>query len=160
MLTLDTTEAWLNHNPNAERQLWASVIRQALEDAIGGTEASSKPNERNRIKAEARAWFRTPSRDFNEACALAGLEPDRVRAFALNKIEEADKTDRGPRFTTITYMGRTMSLGAWSKETGIHIATLRFRLNKGLTPEEILMPPDEKRTRKRRNNDTIIEQAA
>lgn len=160
MLTLDTTEACPNHNPNAERQLWTSVIRQALEDATGGTEASSKPNERNRIKAEARAWFRTPSRDFNEACALAGLEPDRVRAFALDKIDEADKVDCGPRFTMITYMGRTMSISAWSQETGIGEGTLRFRLRKGLTTEEILTPPDEKRARKRRNNDKITEQAA
>lgn len=39
---------------------------------------------------------------------------------------------------TLTFIGETMSVAAWSRKLGIHVDTLRVRLRRGWTVERIL----------------------
>jgi hypothetical protein len=74
---------------NAEKQLWASVITQALADAVvPRTERSTHEIDR------ARRWLTVPNKDFDLVCELAGLEPWQVRAYAESEIAKANTTPR------------------------------------------------------------------
>lgn len=74
---------------NAEKQLWSSVINQALEDAVTPrTERSTNDID------TARRWLTTPSKDFDFVCECAGLEPWQVRAHAQSEIEKANTNPR------------------------------------------------------------------
>ena len=53
----------------------------------------------------------------------------------------------GPRGSEITFRGKTQSLRAWSRETGISRSTLMSRLDKGMPVEEALTKPPERRGR-------------
>lgn len=69
-----------------------------------------------------------------------------------DRYEQAANQSRKPakpkRITTpailrqrfITFQGETMNLYHWSRRTGIERSTIRWRLNKGLSPEQILSP--------------------
>jgi hypothetical protein len=82
----------LTGSNNAEKQLWASVINQALEDAVTPrTERSTNDID------TARRWLTTPNQDFDFVCGLAGLEPWQVRAHAQSEIEKANANPRNPR---------------------------------------------------------------
>src|SRR5687768_989267 len=72
-----------------ERQLWAAVIQQQLEDATSvHVSGARNPEHGDEMRAEARAWLTKPNPDFDEAVYLAGLEPHQVRKAAIEKIAE------------------------------------------------------------------------
>lgn len=135
---------------NPTQQLWVSVINQAIEDAIGGVTALNYPKERERAKSQARAWLTTPSHDFNEVCALAGLEPDQVRAYAVKRITQADqgidpskkqpKKNR-PKKRFFEFNGKTKSVKEWADEVGMNLRTLNTRLRSGMDIATALTVP-------------------
>lgn len=55
-----------------ERQLWASVLIQAINDALR-PEAYSEDNRR--AYQEAKAWLDRGGHDFARVCAYVGLDP-------------------------------------------------------------------------------------
>ena len=76
-----------------DRQLWCAVIGQAVDDAI----CSLGPNRRrNHEITNARNWLTRPNRDFADVCSAAGYEPDRIRARAIGRIDEAKRHDCPP----------------------------------------------------------------
>ncbi len=81
-------------NKNPHKVLYISVILQALLDLLKverEEEASSITLERD----QARAWFfasiGVTADDFNTVCTYAGLEPRKVRSFALKVINTGDQ---------------------------------------------------------------------
>jgi hypothetical protein len=73
------------------QQLWCAVIAQAVMDA---TNPLSSTIGRRMDQVRARHWLTKPSRDFDEVCALAGKEPDRVRSGAIAAIEAVKPKDK------------------------------------------------------------------
>jgi hypothetical protein len=67
-----------NRDASGEQLLWITVLRQALEDAL--PPERSMNDRRSRVMEEARRWILEYDRDFEVVCALAGAEPDWVRA--------------------------------------------------------------------------------
>lgn len=70
--------------PSREQDLWASVLGQAINDALG--RASYNKNEYRRDgnpHLEALAWIREGGPDFQAVCHAAGLDPDGVRDAVL-----------------------------------------------------------------------------
>ena len=53
----------------------------------------------------------------------------------------------GPRGAGITFRGKTQSIRAWAKETGIPRSTIKGRLDSGMSVEEALTKPPERRGR-------------
>jgi hypothetical protein len=91
------------------RQLWLSVIIQAMRDAIlrepshyrlktwrwcsiAGTSPVNIPAMRDR----ARQWLLENGRDFADVCGFAGLDPDAVRA-AARRMLSSEKNIRAAR---------------------------------------------------------------
>lgn len=77
---------------SGQQRLWLCVVRQAIEDAT-----RSANHQRLHIRMEvlrAREWLTQPSEDFETVCSLSGIEPDQVRAFAINEIAKADAKER------------------------------------------------------------------
>jgi hypothetical protein len=81
-------------NKDPYKVLYVSVILQSFLDLFKEKqkyEASSITLERD----QARAWFFSSigvtSEDFEAICTYAGLEPHRVRSFALKVIEIGDQ---------------------------------------------------------------------
>lgn len=81
-------------NKNPHKVLYISVILQALLDLLKverEEEASSITLERN----QARAWFfasiGVTADDFDAVCTYAGLEPSKVRSFALKVMDTGDQ---------------------------------------------------------------------
>lgn len=70
-----------------EQALWASVLGQAVLDALG--RASYNPKEYRRDggtydpRLEAREWIEQGGPDFQAVCQLAGVDPDAVRDAVL-----------------------------------------------------------------------------
>jgi hypothetical protein len=121
----------------SEQQLWRSVMLQAINDALwlrGSAECKF-----------ARLWLLKPNPDFAMVCALADLEPGRVRAYARQEIAKADTCQdcqprRGRTPKIIEHAGRAMTLGQWADHLGIEIRTLRGRLRNGWPLERALRP--------------------
>lgn len=85
---------------NGAQSLWNSVILQAIEDATCWINPDRTDSNTRLLRAEsvdARAWLTKPSREFDFICALAGLEPCRVRTYAQAKIAEAIANPPKPR---------------------------------------------------------------
>lgn len=76
----------------SEKQLWCAVIQQALLDAT--EPLSTKFKWRRNEQRSARDWLTKPNKDFNVVCALAGLEPMRVRTYATKLVTDAAQHDR------------------------------------------------------------------
>jgi hypothetical protein len=69
-----------------DQTLWIAVLQRAIDDAC------SKPNTQitaAEVQA-ARIWLTRPSRDFNDVCNLAGLDPEAVRDRARRLIPSDD----------------------------------------------------------------------
>ena len=58
-----------------ERQLWAAVLGQAVNDAL---RESAYSDEDRRANGGARSWMDRQGRDFRLVCTLAGMEPEAV----------------------------------------------------------------------------------
>jgi hypothetical protein len=71
---------------SAQRALWLQVIAQALIDATTKISASST-GQVKRDREAARAWLLNRNADFAGVCALAGVDPDWVRARARKIID-------------------------------------------------------------------------
>jgi len=78
------------------RTLWLSVIRRLLEDACGNTSPELLIDQ-ERIKANAREYFRADNIDFRIVCLCAGLEPDHTLAFAKKAIADSDAAIKAGR---------------------------------------------------------------
>lgn len=67
--------------------LWRSVVKLALDDAMGVTKVNSTDEavrkEGIRNQDRARSWLLSRSRDFRQVCSLAGLDPDAVYDSAV-----------------------------------------------------------------------------
>lgn len=78
------------------RMLWLAVLGQAVEDAsldpettaVGTCRARLRKMEIAQRRDIARYWLFTHNRDFVDVCLMAGVEPDAVRKWALQTIEE------------------------------------------------------------------------
>tara|TARA_Y100001938_G_scaffold143651_1_gene216787 strand:- start:2177 stop:2515 length:339 start_codon:yes stop_codon:yes gene_type:complete len=71
---------------NNSVRLWQSVILQALLDCgnLSRSVNPSKPDWWHRqITEEARQWFRNADDDFEDVCALAQLDSNLIRKFAM-----------------------------------------------------------------------------
>ncbi|WP_316227874.1 MULTISPECIES: hypothetical protein [unclassified Bradyrhizobium] len=76
----------------SEQQLWCAVIQQAIIDATSPLSTTKAAERLDQLRS--RDWLTKPNKDFNAVCALAGMEPIRVRAFAASLIVDASKHDR------------------------------------------------------------------
>lgn len=65
-----------------ETALWVAVITQALQDVL----SNCKKSESIYQKHEAINWLTSNSKDFNDVCLCAGLNPDYVRRKAKKII--------------------------------------------------------------------------
>jgi hypothetical protein len=74
------------NSESGQRALWVSVIAQAIFDATANLTVSSR-QEAKWDRAAARSWLLDNNKDFAGVCALAGLDPDWVRARARKIIE-------------------------------------------------------------------------
>lgn len=140
-------------HPDSARALWAAVLHQTVNDAIHGVYTGS--GGANTVKArlqlinEARRYLTTPSRDFDEVCTLAGLDPEAVRDHAIRLIaaapppEELTSKSAGPpkRAKRLTYDGRTLTISEWSKVTGLPVVTIGSRIRRGWTTAQTLTLP-------------------
>lgn len=74
---------------NPHRLLWASVILQAMRDAL--LDRPGKLYNSHTLRArEAREWITEPNEDFAYVCGLAGADPREVRrAFLSGDVEKA-----------------------------------------------------------------------
>lgn len=128
----------LNVREKQERQLWAAVVSQALEDAAGAVVSDGGNNKNNRRRA--RDWFIKGGKDFREVCALADMDPDWIRANALKRIEEAGDCQISKRGRLVRYKGEKLTLKELSARTGVARDALYRRLHKGLTGEALFAP--------------------
>jgi hypothetical protein len=70
--------------PIREKALWASVLGQAINDALGRSSYNKNEYRRNGDpRLEALAWIREGGADFETVCQLAGVDPDAVRDAVL-----------------------------------------------------------------------------
>src|SRR5687767_9927245 len=114
--------------PSRDRQalclLWLHVIRQAIEDATdGSSDRIRKEAQKAPIRDEAREWLLKPNRDFDEACTLAELDAVKVRAYAAEIIERADRARaagmKRMRGRAVEPNGETMNIAQWAMHLGI-----------------------------------------
>ena len=56
----------------------------------------------------------------------------------------------------IRFEDQNLPLKEWSRQTGIPVATLRYRHKKGLPPEQVLAPIREEHKRSGRGEDRIV----
>jgi hypothetical protein len=132
-------EEILSLREKQERQLWAAVIMQALDDATGVV-VNADGRSKEGIRRRARDWFIKGGRDFKEVCALAGMEPDWIRANALKRIEEVGDGEISKRLATITHNGERITLKELSARTGVSIAALYSRVKAGKTGDQLTAP--------------------
>jgi hypothetical protein len=72
-----------NYKPQAEQRLFQAIIVQALEDV---TSPSSFKKE-TYWKEDAYKWFLDNSKDFQEVCWSANIDPDMVRGEFLKLVK-------------------------------------------------------------------------
>jgi len=68
-----------------EAALWLAVVQQAFTDSIEGFRGAREASTARRDCAVAREWLLGNGKDFRIVCALAGLEPDYIRAEARRR---------------------------------------------------------------------------
>lgn len=125
-----------------DRALWLAVIQQQLEDAT--SYRSSGNNERQ----EARDWLLIPSTDFDDVCALAGVEPRDIRRIAQDRIDAYEAQPIKTRVISITHEGVTRTIKEWAEITGLTVATIHGRRNSGWTGASVFAPKLPRGTRK------------
>ena len=72
-----------SHKPQAEQRLFQAIIVQALEDA---TNPSAFKKE-TYWKEDAYKWFYNNSKDFQEVCWSADMDPEMVRGEFMKLIK-------------------------------------------------------------------------
>lgn len=76
-----------------ERNLWAAVLAQAIDDATGGKLAYGEPKDRD----HARAWIESGCKDYRMVCDGAGVDPDWVRYHALRRRHPPKPGETAPK---------------------------------------------------------------
>ena len=69
----------------AERELWLAVINTAMQDAAYGVSGET-PENRKRLRQQARDWIAKDNWDFRLVCQYAGVEPQAVREAFREKL--------------------------------------------------------------------------
>jgi hypothetical protein len=145
-----------------EQQLWCAVIEQALADA-------ARPLVSNKLErfeqVRARDWFLGASPYFKRVCSLAGMEWDRLRSIAVQKIEAARSNDAPIRGQTVPLRprskrraklyendGLSLTIDQWAVKAGISSASIRVRLKDGMTIAEAIATQRYTRRGVGRNN--------
>jgi lambda repressor-like predicted transcriptional regulator len=128
-------------NNHRDKQLWAAVILQALEDATSAVSMATPLDRRS-----ARNWFIRGGKDFREVCSLAEMDHEAIRKAALQKIEEVDaqaaldgEANRARR-RRFDYNGERLTLKELSIRTGLSASSLHHRVKQGLTGEALVAP--------------------
>jgi hypothetical protein len=134
-------------NSHRDKQLWAAVILQALEDAAGtvlceggGRKQQWAEINKSRIRQSARNWFRDAGPDFREVCALAGMDYEAVRTAALQKFEDVDAGKQNKNTRLLDYNGEQVTIAELSRKTGVPDHILRERSRKGITGDALIAP--------------------
>jgi hypothetical protein len=139
------------------RVLWFAVVLRAIADATEPTVAGEHLHAEHRLQAQQ--WLTTPNEDFDAVCALAGCEPDQVRAYAKQRIANASPLTNprtrkkiGKQYYELN--GRVLSLKEWARLTGIKPNTIRNRLQNGWTMEHAVTTPTQTKqgARRAKNN--------
>lgn len=146
----------------AERELWCQVILRALADLDGEGKTSGGWAPSASDARDAAAWFKGNGKDFREICSLAGVESDAVRKAAMAIIEKRglladqlhapmirriypeDSRSRSPRgraAALLTLNGECLSIGVWSRRTGIASKVIIDRIGRGWSVERALTTP-------------------
>jgi hypothetical protein len=71
-----------NHH-SSERSLWCAVLARAVSDALGVEALGDRT-----VIRQARHWFSSNGRDFQQVCDAAGLDPKFVREHVLRLIQD------------------------------------------------------------------------
>lgn len=69
--------------------LWQRVLSVAVNEALTGEGILGPREQRIREIEAARRYFTRFSRDFNEVCSLAGLDPEAVRERMVKQLATA-----------------------------------------------------------------------
>lgn len=130
-----------------QRALWLAVIANAIQDIIKPTGLIGSARELAR--RSALLWITRPSADFKEVCALAGIEPDRVRAYAREQLArcgaELPSTKvvppRSREGRQYEMDGTTKPLRSWCEEYNADLNRVRTRLSAGWPLKRALTAP-------------------
>ena len=133
----------------SDRALWCAVIAQALEDATRPLPpvGTGLYRQRQRDRADARAYFGAMTRDFQHVCNLAGLDPDALLTMAQERIRLADAGRSAKRLAPrpkqqraiiYTHDGMSLPLREWSKRLNVPYGTLMSRISSGWPLSEAL----------------------
>jgi hypothetical protein len=110
-------------------------------DLLTALRTGAKPKKRITIAGQTRTT--------KQWAQHLGMTPSGFRTRMLRGGDESKMAKPHQRHGTISAFGRTQSLVAWSRETGIHKGTLFTRIRSGLPPEMALtIPIDTSRKRK------------
>lgn len=128
-----------------EENLWAAVIRQAINDALSKPTIHLKPQ----AIRESREWLTKPNIQFDYVCELAGKCPVRTRNAVIKMLAEREQQQPKPRRNrttrrerkTLTLNGRTQTICQWAKELGFTYGMITARLRCGWTAEATLTTP-------------------
>lgn len=115
------TPSLVRRNEQPEDALWRNVVTQAIQDATMTIPQTAcdysvfymyQLRERKKIRDQARKWIAKQQEDFHTVCSLAGLEADRVHAFAMAKIREAMEREHQETVTRNFVRGSEPGVGA------------------------------------------------
>ncbi len=81
---------------HGEQLLWRAVVDRAMADACGNVIAA-KPIVRDRMIAQAAAWFERAGIDMRLVCDLAGVDPQALAHRAAIETRAAALSTTGPK---------------------------------------------------------------
>jgi hypothetical protein len=124
-------------------RLWKAVILQAFADI-------TSPSLDPALVQESRNWLTKPSRNFDDVCLWANIDPAQVRKSA---IEIVAKNDVSPKqlhtygnTKTFTYQGQELTIRELVSLSGVSKATLYNRFALGWTVEQAIVKRGTKPT--------------
>jgi len=148
----DCREGWGKRSP--EYRVWVDAKQRCFNrknpfySHYGGRGITVAPEWREDFSAFLRDMGRRPQGASLDRKDNDGpYSPGNCR-WATREEQNVNRRDLG-RSTNrlVSFNGRTLSVAAWAKSTGINYGTLYSRLRKGWTPKDALTPPE---TMKRR----------
>lgn len=129
-----------------ERDLWQEVLLRTIADARLDPSSWPIPESAFEETAEARKYLTTPSKDLATVCSLAGVEVEALldrmqrRVAEVPLLSDEGIQTRRKRGKTLTHGGKTMTVLAWAKVTGLTSSAIYSRLRHGWPVEEVLRP--------------------
>lgn len=128
-----------------ERDLWQSVLMQAITDARLEPSCWPVPVSAYEAAAEARTYLTTPSKDLSHVCSLAGMDVDALLERMQRKIAKVPPLcspeppqPRQKRGQTFTYAGKSLTVTEWANTTGLSQAAIYGRIKRGWTMGDVL----------------------